>query len=403
MDKLDEIKTFLKQRVREELDLSREMRDEEVKELIYRIIAKERENRYFSVEQREQLAKDIFASVRELDILQELVDDDSITEIMVNGPKDIFIEKDGHISRWSKNFESQEKLEDVIQQMVAGCNRVVNESSPIVDARLSNGSRVNVVLKPVALNGPIVTIRRFLKTALSMEDYIGLGSVTREASEFLKNAVRSRYNILVSGGTGSGKTTLLNILSQYIPVQERVVTIEDSAELQLQGVTNLVRLETRNANREGCGEISQRELIKSALRMRPDRIVVGEVRGAESFDLLQAFNTGHDGGLSSLHSNSAVDALTRLEMMILMAKDLPVSAIRRQIASGIDLIVHISRLRNGSRKVVEIVELVGIEGNEIATSTLFSLENSTDEKGSLVAVNGLRRREKWISEVGYGI
>lgn len=398
MEKKEAMKSIIYGRVREGLDLSREMEDEEISELIHKVIAAESENQYISFRQKEEIAKAVFASVRKLDILQELIDDDEITEVMVNGPENIFVEKSGRIQRSEKKFESEEKLEDVIQQIVAGCNRVVNESSPIADARLSNGSRVNIVLKPLALNGPIVTIRRFPETALTMEDYISFGTITEEASQFLKQAVRCGYNIFISGGTGSGKTTLLNILSNYIPKDNRVITIEDSAELQIKGVENLVRMETRNANREGCEEINIRDLIKTALRMRPDRIIVGEVRGAEAFDMLQAFNTGHDGSLSTGHANSAQDMMMRLEMMVLMAKELPLSAIRRQIASGIDILIHLSRMRDRSRKVVEILEVQNMVNGEIGFNTLFALETAEDGKASLVSVNPLQNKEKWLKE-----
>ncbi|MBO5342230.1 MAG: CpaF family protein [Lachnospiraceae bacterium] len=396
MKSQEELKADIYAEVRERLDLSREMEDGELWDLIYRIIAEKSEEQYMSIRQRETLAGEIFASLRKLDILQELLDDDEITEIMVNGPEDIFIEKRGILQKTDKKFQSAEKLEDVIQQIVASCNRTVNESSPIVDGRISDGSRVNVVLKPPALNGPIVTIRRFPETAITMEDYIAFGSITPQAAVFLQKAVEYGYNIFISGGTGSGKTTLLNILSGYIPSGQRIITIEDSAELQIKGVKNLVRLETRNATREGCEAISIRDLIKTSLRMRPDRIIVGEVRGAEAFDMLQVFNTGHEGSLSTAHANSASDMLMRLEMMVLMAKDLPLSAIRRQIASGIDLLIHLGRMRDGSRKVMEILEIKGIIGEEIALNPLFVLEEGEKGKTSLVPVNSLQNKEKWI-------
>ena len=297
----DELKAYIHTEVRQRMDLTREMEDEEIMELICRIITEVGKEQYLSIRLKEELAATVFASVRKLDILQELVDDDEVTEIMINGPNEIFTEKKGKITRWNKSFESAERLEDVIQQIVASCNRVVNESSPIADARLLNGSRVNIVLRPLAINGPIVTIRRFPDIAITMEDYVSWGSISPEAAVFLRKAVQFGYNIFISGGTGSGKTTLLNVLSGYIPRDSRVITIEDSAELQIKGVENLVRLETRNANREGCEEISMRDLIKTALRMRPDRIIVGEVRGAEAFDMLQAFNTGHLGFDTYLH------------------------------------------------------------------------------------------------------
>lgn len=394
----EEIKAEICEEVRANLDLSREMENEEVKELIYRVIAEYAGPHYLSLAQKETLGKEIFASVRELDILQELVDDDTITEIMVNGPKEIFVEKKGSIYKTDKQFVSEEKLEDVIQQIVASCNRVVNECMPIVDARLSNGSRVNIVLKPPAINGPIVTIRRFPENAITMEDYIAFGSITREAAEFLQKAVAYGYNIFISGGTGSGKTTLLNILSNSIPQSSRVITIEDSAELQIKGVENLVSMETRNGNSEGCEEISIKDLIKTALRMRPDRIIIGEVRGEEAFYLLQALNTGHDGSLATAHANSAADMLLRLEMMVLMGKELPLPAIRRQIVSGIDILVHLGRMRNRSRKVMEILEVTGMEGEEILLNPLFSLEEDGKGNHSLIRINRLQNQEKWIEE-----
>lgn len=398
MSGADEIKAYLYEKVKENLDLSKEVEDEEMKQLIYQVIAGEKDRCYLSIAQKESIAADIFASVRKLDILQEFIDDNEITEIMVNGPDAIFVEKNGCIEKSDKKFHSMEKLEDVIQQIVAWCNRVVNESMPIADARLPNGSRVNIVLKPPALNGPIITIRRFPETAITMEDYIAFGTITTEAAEFLKKAVKSGYNIFISGGTGSGKTTLLNILSNYIPTDNRVITIEDSAELQIKGVANLVCMETRSGNRDGCEEISMRHLIKTALRMRPDRIIVGEVRGAEAFDMLQAMNTGHDGSLSTGHANSAADMLMRLEMMVLMAKELPLSAIRRQIASGIDILIHLERMRDGSRKVVEILEVQGIVGDEILLNTLFTMEEGVKGVTGLVAVNTLRNKDRWIEE-----
>jgi len=394
----EEIKAEIYEEVRANLDLSREMENEEVKELIYRVVAEYDGPHYLSLTQKETLGKEVFASVRELDILQELVDDDTITEIMVNGPKEIFVEKKGHIYKTDKQFVSEEKLDDVIQQIVASCNRVVNESVPIADARLSNGSRVNIVLKPPAINGPIVTIRRFPENAITMDEYIAYGSITREAAEFLQKAVAYGYNIFISGGTGSGKTTLLNILSNSIPQSSRVITIEDSAELQIKGVENLVSMETRNGNREGCEEISIKDLIKTALRMRPDRIIIGEVRGEEAFFLLQALNTGHDGSLATAHANSATDMLLRLEMMVLMGKELPLPAIRRQIVSGIDILVHLGRMRDRSRKVMEIIEVTGMEGEEILLNPLFSLEEDDRGNHSLIRINRLQNQEKWIEE-----
>ena len=333
----------------------------------------------------------IFFSIRKLDMLQELIDDSSVTEIMINGTDSVFVEKDGKLSQWEETFESREKLEDVIQQIVAGCNRVVNEATPIVDARLENGSRVNVVLPPVALNGPILTIRRFPDKPIGMEDLISYGSISQEVADFLQKLVEAKYNILISGGTGSGKTTFLNALSQYIPKSERIISIEDSAELQIQGIKNLVRLETRNANVEDCKEITIRDLIKSSLRMRPDRIIVGEVRGGEAIDMLQCLNTGHDGSLSTAHANSGKDLLARLETMVLMGIELPIVAIQRQIAAGIDIIVHLGRLRDRTRKVLEILEVVGYEQGEIQTKSLYEFEEA-EEKGGII-LGRLEKRE----------
>ncbi len=385
----------IKTRTQGKLDFRRDFSDEEVEEVIDDIFVETKEISLLTVSQRRQLHKEVFDSLRRLDILQEFIDDPSVTEIMINGPENIFVERKGKLSKISQTFESEEKLRDVIQQIVAGCNRVVNEASPIVDARLSNGSRVNIVMNPVALNGPIVTIRRFPDKPITMEGLIATGSVTPEAAEFLKLLVKAKYNIFISGGTGSGKTTFLNVLSGFIPFDERVITIEDSAELQLQGIDNLVRLETRNSNVEGCGEITIRDLIRSSLRMRPDRIIVGEVRGGEAVDMLQCLNTGHDGSMSTGHANSARDMLTRLENMVLMGAELPLAAIRQQIASGLDIIVHLGRLRDKSRKVLEISEVLGYENGEIVTRELFKFEergNSLEGK----VIGKLIRKEKLI-------
>lgn len=316
---------------------------------------------------------------RKLDLLQEFLEDDDITEIMINGTQNIFIEKAGRISQSDKRFLSADKLEDVIQQIVAGSNRLVNEASPIVDARLADGSRVNVVLPPVALNGPIVTIRKFAKEVITMNKLMEWQSINSEVSGFLASLVAAGYNIFISGGTGSGKTTFLNALSQYIPKNERIITIEDNAELQIQNIKNLVRLEARNANVEGTGEVTIRDLIKSALRMRPDRIIVGEVRSAEAIDMLQALNTGHDGSLSTGHANSPKDMISRLETMVLMGMDLPLPAIERQIASGLDIIVHLGRLRDKSRKVLEVTEVLGYWDGQIHLQTIYRYEEIRKE------------------------
>lgn len=378
------IKTELKEAVQERISLLREMTDEEIRELIDQVIIQKGREYGLTYEQKKTLSKELFYAIRKLDILEELTSDSSVTEIMINGIDNIFIERSGRLMQWDKTFESKEKLEDVIQQIVAKCNRTVNEASPIADARLENGARVNIVLAPVALNGPIVTIRKFPEHPIQMKDLLAFGAISEEAVNFLKDLVIAGYNIFISGGTGSGKTTFLNALSDYIPKDERIITIEDSAELQILGVPNLVRMETRNANVEGCEPISIRDLIKSSLRMRPDRIIVGEVRGGEAIDMIQALNTGHDGSLSTGHANSAKDMLSRLETMVMMAMDLPLAAIRGQIASGIDIIVHLGRLRDKSRKVLEIVEVLGYEDNEIKTSILYAFqEDGEDEQGRI--------------------
>lgn len=379
-----DLKRELRGRVQEKMDFAKDFTDAEVEDIIDEVMLAQEKLMIYPVETRRRLRKELFDSLRRLDILQVFVDDSSVTEIMINGKDHIFVEQNGRLRELETGFESTEKLQDVIQQIVAGCNRVVNEASPIVDARLSNGSRVNIVMNPVALNGPIVTIRRFPDKPITMERLLQIDSISLEAAEFLKKLVKAKYNIFISGGTGSGKTTFLNVLSQYIPSEERVITIEDSAELQLQGLPNLVRLETRNSNVEGCREITIRELIKSSLRMRPDRIVVGEVRGAEAFDMLQCMNTGHDGSMSTGHANSGRDMLARLENMVLMGMELPLAAIRQQIASGVDIIVHLGRLRDKSRKVLEIAELIGCENNEIHMNPLFLFEETGEDPGGKV-------------------
>lgn len=364
----------------DEIDLSREIADDEIRKLIDENIIRCSKENYISIDERYRLSKELFFDIRKLGILQELIEDDSITEIMVNGIEHIFIERNGKMERWEQNFNSREKLSDVIQQIVAECNRVVNESSPIVDARLENGARVNVILPPVALNGPILTIRRFADTAITMDKLVELNSITQEMAKFLGKLVMAKYNIFISGGTGSGKTTFLNALTAYIPSDERIITIEDSAELKVQGLPNLVRLETRNANVEGCIPVTIRDLIKASLRQRPDRIVIGEVRGAECIDLLSAMNTGHDGSLSTGHGNSARDMLSRLETMVLMGMDIPIVAIDKQIASAIDIFVHLGRLKDKSRKVLEITEVLGYEKGEIKLNCLYKYEEAQESK-----------------------
>ena len=394
-----ELKRELRSKVQERMNYEKDLSDQEVEETIDEVLLGQEDLAMYPVELRRRLRKELFDSLRRLDILQIFVEDSSVTEIMINGKDHIFVEQNGRLRELEVGFDSMEKLQDVIQQIVAGCNRVVNEASPIVDARLPNGSRVNIVMNPVALNGPIVTIRRFPERPITMERLLRNDSISLEAAEFLEKLVKARYNILISGGTGSGKTTFLNVLSRYIPSEERIITIEDSAELQLQELPNLVRLETRNSNVEGCREITIRELIRTSLRMRPDRIVVGEVRGAEAIDMLQCMNTGHDGSMSTGHANSSVDMLSRLENMVLMGMEMPLSAIRQQIASGVDIIIHLGRLRDKSRKVLEIQEIVGCERGEIKLNPLFFFEELGEDNeghivGKLQKKGGLLRENK---------
>lgn len=380
----------IKERVLLRLDLSRDVSDEEVRTLIEEEVREYAAVHYLSLQERVREEQEIFHALRKLDVLQELLEDTEITEIMVNGPEHIFYEKSGELVEWEKKFATRERLEDVIQQIVGTNNRMVNEAAPIVDTRLRDGSRVNIVLSPIAIDGAAVSIRKFPERPFQMEDLIEKGSLTEEAAIFLKHMVEAKYNIFVSGGTGSGKTTFLNVLSAYIPKTERILTIEDSAELQIQGNANLVRLETRNANLEGVDPITIRDLIKTALRMRPDRIVVGECRGAEALDVLQAMNTGHDGSLSTGHANSCKDMISRLETMVLMGMDLPLPAIRSQIASGIDLLVHLGRLRDRSRKVLMIAEVLGMEDGEVQLHPLFEFVEDTSRSDKERVVGQLR-------------
>lgn len=372
----DELKKILKKEIMDKLPPEREYSDEEILNVIEMCIQKKSQEVYMSVVTRLALKQEMFNAIRRLDLLQELLDNPKITEIMVNGGGHIFYELDGRIYPWNKKFESTEKLEDVIQQIVARANRQVNEASPIVDARLEDGSRVNVVLKPVAVDGPILTIRKFSDEAASMEKLIRWGALPREVAEFLQKLVIAGYNIFISGSTGSGKTTMLNALSGYIPADQRVITIEDSAELQIKGIANLVRLEARNADADGENAVTIRDLLKSSLRMRPDRIIVGEIRGAEAVDMLSAMNTGHDGSLSTGHANSVEDMMSRLETMVLMGTEIPLSAIRKQIASAIDIVIHLGRLRDKTRKVLEIVEVVGYDSGEIRYNPLYRFEEN---------------------------
>lgn len=392
MKSFEEIRIENRRELLERIDYTRDISDDEIMELIDERVLKAGREYHLTLGQKSRLRKELFASIRQLDVLEEFLSDNTVTEIMVNGPDHIFIEKEGRLLEQNVHFESKEKLSDVIQQIVAKVNRIVNEASPIVDARLSGGARVNVVMPPIALNGPILTIRRFPDQPMGAEDLFQNNSITREAMEFLQSLIKARFNIFISGGTGSGKTTFLNILSNYIPKEERIITIEDNAELQILNIPNIVRMETRNANVEGCRAVTIRDLIKTALRMRPDRIIVGEVRSEEAIDLLMAMNTGHDGSLSTGHANSAKDMLTRLETMVLMGMEMPLDAIRRQIASAVDIIVHLGRLRDHSRKVLEIMEVTGYVDGEITLSSLYTfVENGSDEKGQIQG--SLERKE----------
>jgi len=382
---MDEAIERIRKRVFECVEPDRDLEDNELYTYIDEAILQENKSSIISMSQREKYRIEIFNSMKRLDILQELLDDNSITEIMINGYRNIFVERFGKISKWEKEFQSKEKLEDIAQKIAGKSNRIVNESTPIVDTRLSDGSRVNIVLSPVAIEGPVITIRKFYKMPITIDKLIELKSVTKDVATFLENVVKAKYNIFVSGGTGSGKTTFLNALSNFIPDDERVITIEDSAELQINGVSNLVRLEARNANVEGSNAITIRELIRSSLRMRPDRILVGEVRGEEAIDMLQAMNTGHDGSLSTGHSNSPKDMLSRLETMVLMGMDMPVTAIRAQIASAIDIIVHLGRLRDKTRRVLEIVEVLEYKDGTIGMNVLYRfIEYGEDENKKII-------------------
>lgn len=366
-----------------EIDGDTDADDEEILECIEEHVLRMGHTVYLSVEEKKELIQRIFYSIRKFDVLQEILEDSEITEIMVNGPDQIFIERNGGIEPYPKTFFSAEKLEDVIQQIVSKANRRVNEANPIVDVRLPDGSRVNVVLPPVAINGPIVTIRKFPKEPISMDKLIELDSISSEAAVFLQTLVRAKYNIFISGGTGSGKTTFLNALSRYIPTEERIITIEDSAELQLQSQPNLVRLEMRSANVEGKNEVSIRELMKSALRMRPDRIILGEVRDAAACELLNVMNTGHDGSLSTGHANSPEDMMNRLETMVLTGMDIPLAAIRNQIASALDIVVQLGRLRDKSRRVLEVDEVIGVREGKVILRPLFVFRELGDGRDKL--------------------
>ena len=391
----------IRTKVMQTIDLSGDIEDDQVRGVIDMCILEYSLEKPLSVRDKGEIKRDLFNSLRRLDVLSDMLDDDSITEIMINGADNIFIERAGKLCRYDRTFESEERLKSVIQHIVVECNRLVNESSPIVDARLKDGSRVNVVLPPVSLGGCVMTIRKFPKEGMTMERLLQLGSITTEVAEFLRKLVVSGYNIIVSGGTGAGKTTFLNALSGYIPHDERIVTIEDSAELQLTGIDNLVSLESRSANVEGENAVSIRDLIKTSLRMRPSRIIVGEVRDAAAIDMLTAMNTGHDGSLSTGHANSSRDMLTRLETMVLMGADMPVLAIRQQIASAVDIIIQLGRLRDKSRRCLEICEVIGLEGGEFVVNKLFEFRERGLEDGRIVGtlekINDLHNTAKLMS------
>lgn len=383
MEQFQKLKQQLQETVRQRMDMSSELSDAQIGEIIDSVIMEKSREVYMSAVTKLTLRQELFNAIRRLDLLQELIDDKTVTEIMVNGADAIFYERDGRIYTWDRHFESREKLEDVIQQIVSRSNRQVNESIPIVDARLKDGSRVNVVLDPVALNGPILTIRKFPEEAITMEDLIRWESISQEAAEYLKVLVKAGYNIFISGATSTGKTTFLNVLADYIPKTERVITIEDSAELQIHGIENLVRMEVRQADGDGVSNVTLRDLIRTSLRMRPDRIIVGEVRGEEALDMIQSMNTGHDGSLSTGHANSPQDMLSRLETMALFASDIPIQAIRKQIASSIDIIVQLERLRDRSRRVTAITEVLDCTEDAYILNPIFEFH----EQDNLVMEN----------------
>lgn len=392
-DRMDKLIKDIKMLVSDSIDFKKDPTDEDIENIITDIVFEKSKGHYITVSEKQEIIRSIFNSMRRLDILQPLIEDKSITEIMINGPNNIFIEREGRVIKLQEAFENEKKLENIIQSIVAKVNRSINESSPTADARLPDGSRINAVLPPIALNGPILTIRKFPEKPMTIDKLIEYESISEESAEVLRRMVTARYNIFICGGTGSGKTTFLNALSNFIPADERIITIEDSAELQIVNVPNIVRLETRDANTEGKGQITVRDLIKSSLRMRPDRIVVGEVRGAEALDMLQAMNTGHDGSLSTGHGNSTMDMLRRLETMVLSGASIPLDAIRHQIASAIDIIIHLGRLRDKSRRVLEISEVLGYKDGEIQLNTLFKfVEKGENENKRVVGL--LKRTEK---------
>ena len=387
------------------MDMTKDTAEEELQDIILEVLEEASREEFIPLSDKIRISRELFNSFRRLDILQDLLEDEEVTEIMVNGTEHIFYEKGGRLYRSDRRFISEERLGDVIQQIAGEANRYVNEASPITDARLADGSRVNVVLKPVAVNGPILTIRKFPPDAITMDQLVRMGSLTRDAAEFIRKLVGAKYNIFVSGGTGAGKTTFLNAMSDYIPKDERIITIEDNAELQIQGVENLVRLEARGANLEGEGAVTIRDLIRAALRMRPDRIIVGEVRGEETVDMISsAMLNGHSGSMSTGHANNPADMLHRLETMMMMGIDLPLAAIQRQIASALDVIIHLGRLRDKSRRVMRIEEITGYEEGRIMTETLYEFREEGMEhetvKGNLVKVGEIRNRDKLV-EAGY--
>ena len=378
-----QIKQRICERVLQQVPTGVDVDEQYLTEVIDQVITEMGQEQYMRFRDRRKMRREIFNSMRKLDVLQELIEDEDVTEIMINGPRHIFIEKEGSLYETGLTFDSKERLSDIAQQIASEGNRIVNESTPILDVRLGDGSRVNIVMPPIALEGPVITIRKFPKDPLTMEKLVAMGAVTPEADRFLKALVEAKYNIFISGGTGAGKTTFLNILSNYIPVSERIITIEDSAELQIRNVENIVRMEARNANVEGKNQVTIRDLIRSALRMRPSRIIVGEIRDATAIDMLTAMNTGHDGSLSTGHANSPKDMLNRLETLVLMGMDIPLPAIRQQISSAIDIIVHLGRLRDRSRKVLAICEIGEVEQGEIQIFPLFSFEEEGEENGRI--------------------
>ncbi len=397
----EELKTVIKNRVISQLDFSLELKDEEIKKIIDKVMLQEINEEYIPLKEKSQFRKELFNSLRGLDVLTELLGDEEISEIMVLGNRYIFVEKQGRIIKTNKVIEDEDKLNTIIQQIVADCNRRINEANPIVDARLRDGSRVNIVIGPVALDGPVITIRKFPDIDMDILKLVEMNTFPQGLSKILEAFVKAKYNIFISGGTGSGKTTLLNAISNFIPKDERVITIEDSAELKIQGIENLVRLETRNANTEGANSISIRDLIKTSLRMRPDRIIVGEVRDGAAIDMLQAMNTGHEGSLSTGHANSPEDMLNRLETMVLMGMDIPLVAVRKQISQAVDIVIHLGRLRDKTRKILNISEVTGMKNGEIQLKTLYEFVETGEQAGRIVGslkkVNQLLNMNKLIS------